>query len=752
MVTTPTQKPTKRLRSKKCCIACRERKIRCNVDDTYPCRTCIKNKIKCHVSERRRSKKSTPEYLLKLEERVNCLEQRLIHKGLSITSSSSKTSISHNGSCSSTSSSSSGSSICSGKNRSSENEGECHTLISSIDPSNNNHDPGYSSTKQLQVMRIHRSPSDHTTNGDLIDPIVSADDGSNCISDTNISRWQQQRLNLFKDTPLMTLELADAMIEYYFRYIHRDIPIISKIEFLRQYYFQYPHVPDKCLLYAICTLSCHFIIKEKDLITKCNATANTIRYLHCCLESKALKVLESVFRRPSTSSVCTLLLLASVNHKSEMQEENWLQWMMCGTAIRIAQNLGFHNSKPPQPLGQHEIELRRRIWFYACCTDREISIGAKRPWMILGDNYDFEMPTPYEIPPNHSNWTADVNTPMPSLLLEAEEDLHEQRPIYVMFIYSIPFIRLSNQIMSHLYSTSMWNDEVSNQIHVARLLSKELDTIAENTIHILRQLNASSSLTAQDDITTYAYLKIYQLALKLLIYRYFISDYMPHNDFESQSLQECTVTAIGIIDNIEKIEMVGPSSIPWISIGSIILQAASVFAIHAASDNDVSKRLGSQNLTRCASIYLRDDEQCGSWEARILVSLVEKYSSSDPMQYEFGHQGYTNDSIHVSEIEQHQHSFGTTTTTTFHQQYPPLVGDARNTLNIPVPTVAFMQSPEIVYTPNTSQQLQQKAIMSTAHQIFDNVQEPSGALQFRVSREMVSIPSFMTWDEWDPHL
>ena len=178
-----------------------------------------------------------------------------------------------------------------------------------------------------------------------------------------------------------------------------------------------------------------------------------------------------------------------------------------------------------------------------------------------------------------------------------------------------------------------------------------------------------------------------------------------------------------------------------------------MFAIHATSDSDVSKLLGSQNLARCASIYLRDDEQRGSWEARILVSLAEKYPSSDPKQHEFGHHGYINDSIHVSEIEQHQHSFRNTTTTTFHQQYPPFVGNAsNNNLNTPVSTVAFMQSPERVYTPGTSQQLQPKAIMPTAHQKFDSVQETSEALQLRISREMISIPTFMAWDEWDSHL
>lgn len=59
-----------------------------------------------------------------------------------------------------------------------------------------------------------------------------------------------------------------------------------------------------------------------------------------------------------------------------------------------------------------------------------------------------------------------------------------------------------------------------------------------------------------------------QLSLKLIIHQLFISnDEMAHTDFGLHSLQVCTEAAIGIIDIIEKLEIMGPSNMPWIYIG-----------------------------------------------------------------------------------------------------------------------------------------------------------------------------------------
>lgn len=214
MVTTATQKQTKRLRSKKSCLICRQRKVRCDVDDTYPCSRCINKKVECHVNERRRSKKSTPDYLRKIEGRINRLEQKLKSKGVDLATSSTKdnvstTLISHNVNSSSTSSPSASSTSCSDSRLRNNAREESHIIPTTfIDPSNTIHDPEYMSSQRLQMVDVNQNPSDMVTNSALM-----ADDGSRCIGDTNISRWQQQRLNLFNDIPLMTLELADAMVE-----------------------------------------------------------------------------------------------------------------------------------------------------------------------------------------------------------------------------------------------------------------------------------------------------------------------------------------------------------------------------------------------------------------------------------------------------------------------------------------------------------------------------------------------------------
>lgn len=220
MVTTATQKQTKRLRSKKSCLICRQRKVRCDVDDTYPCSRCINKKVECHVNERRRSKKSTPDYLRKIEGRINRLEQKLKSKGVDLATSSTKdnvstTLISHNVNSSSTSSPSASSTCSDSRLRKDEIE-ESHIIPTTfIDPSNTTiHDPEYTSNQRLPVVDVNQNPSDMVTNNGVpMDTTAFADDGSICFGDTNVSRWQQQRLDLFNDIPLMTLELADAMVE-----------------------------------------------------------------------------------------------------------------------------------------------------------------------------------------------------------------------------------------------------------------------------------------------------------------------------------------------------------------------------------------------------------------------------------------------------------------------------------------------------------------------------------------------------------
>lgn len=114
----------------------------------------------------------------------------------------------------------------------------------------------------------------------------------------------------------------------YFRYVHPTAPLINKIAFLEQYYFQNPTLPDEYLLYSICSVAGKYMAKERQLLAKHNISVETMYSLNQILYERAEKVLDTVFRRSSINTVSTLVLLASfcpTNDQSE-QDDDRLQW------------------------------------------------------------------------------------------------------------------------------------------------------------------------------------------------------------------------------------------------------------------------------------------------------------------------------------------------------------------------------------------------------------------------------------------
>lgn len=114
----------------------------------------------------------------------------------------------------------------------------------------------------------------------------------------------------------------------YFRYIHPTAPFINKIAFLEQYYFQNPQLPDKYLLYSVCSVAGKYLAKEKEMLAKHNISVETMYALNQQLYARAEKVLETVFRRSSINTVSALILLASFSPTNDQaeQDDDRLQW------------------------------------------------------------------------------------------------------------------------------------------------------------------------------------------------------------------------------------------------------------------------------------------------------------------------------------------------------------------------------------------------------------------------------------------
>ncbi|KAJ8654272.1 hypothetical protein O0I10_010094 [Lichtheimia ornata] len=759
----------KRLRARQSCDSCRQRKTRCNADDTFPCSTCTSLGVDCHLSKRRKRGPMPAAYVEALEDRIKRLEQTLSHHGMSECSDTGG-----DGQQASLSSSSSPSS-----SRSASSSPAAANATEILSHYNTTlyigRSSGYYTLDQEAFATDRRRDTDcevekagndeqddHlllTSEQPSSDPAPSRRSGEKGGS---IPSCRQRRFEPFKDIPNMTVGLADALIELYFRYIHPTAPFINKIAFLEQYYFQNPQLPDKYLLYSVCSVAGKYLAKEKEMLAKHNISVETMYALNQQLYARAEKVLETVFRRSSINTVSALILLASFSPTNDQaeQDDDRLQWFMVGTA----QDLGLHRSSTRWRLPEHEIELRRRVWYSVYGVDREMSASLGRPLTILDGDFDVEMPSPYEIGSSYDRDTRDVDDdePVPKILLEAERDLQEKRPIYGIFSYYIPCSRMFGRVLGELYSTNV------PSIEVAKKLSDEVDVLSERTSKDL------SAVTTHDlDPANFEFMIAYHQFLKLIIHRCFISDRDVNNiDFALHSLSVCTLSAISIIDSVEKMEAIGPSSMPWSYISYVIFQTAIIFLFHAKSDNNFLRQLGARNLARCANIYLNDEELRDSRPAKMLMSLAAKYSVAM--------ESSSNDPEVLATTTQQDHALlesaaaSAANASGQHESAPPAINqnlppNATSDMPYSAPPAMSMQTypsyaPSPLATMDSSQQQPPSSVMvSTQHQPpmhltavptdeFNTIDVQFDAAGLSSELALWEFPTAMTWNEWDPYL
>ncbi|KAI7879302.1 hypothetical protein K492DRAFT_208357 [Lichtheimia hyalospora FSU 10163] len=791
------QRSIRRTRAKQSCDSCRKRKTRCNADETFPCSTCVSLGVECHLSEQKRRGPVPATYVEALEDRIKQLEDMLIkdkQEGHDNKIESSSSSCDQEKAVKARPSASS-STI---SNETTSNVARAASSDSLADDLNSLKLSDYNTTLYIGcsagyymldqeafvskrgghvdhreiVQKVNDEQDEHVIikSGGSEQPCASSSPaslrGSSGGGDFSGSTCQQRRFEPFADIPNMTLELADSMIELYFRYVHVAAPLVNKIGFLEQYYFQNPQPPDEYLLYTICAVACHFMIKEKDLNTRYKITVDTIRSLHQCFQTRAQKLLETVFRRSKLSTVSALVLLASFVNMSQGEDDDRLQWFMCGTAIRMAQDLGLHRSSARWRLPEHEIELRRRIWYCAYILDREISAELGRPLTILEDDYDVELPSPYETPCSYGSHTRDVdeNEPIPSLLLEAYEDLREQRPTYSLFICYMPLSRTLGQILGYFYSAKVQPSERNDKIDVAKRLSNEMDEWARDAQDRLLHYPftaASDSYPTKDE-----FLNMYYHCLKLLIYRSFISDRDTSNiDFALQALSACMTSAIAIVDGVERMEAIGPTSMPWNFISYAIFQSAIMFLFNVKGEDEFLRQVGAKNLARCANIYARDDELRESRPAQVLMSLAAKYSVPVDTTNVFTSEGSF---MNMMDNDNQTTMFSSTSSPSllvngattrpspspdsnavYVQQQPYATSNAIN-MHAPPPPPPPMNEFNSQQVPMMMNSAPQSMPMAPGTVPMSDVQFDIAGLSSELA--LWEFPTAITWNEWNPYL
>ncbi|KAI9006295.1 fungal-specific transcription factor domain-containing protein [Phycomyces nitens] len=436
-----------------------------------------------------------------------------------------------------------------------------------------------------------------------------------------------ERFSFFDDIPNMTQELADAMVHHYFTYVHSYCPILNKIGFLEQYYYHNPSPPDEFLLYAICSIGARFVNFEShsDLRSYCNITTEDLLVLQATLLSRSRDILKIIYKRSRIGSVQTLILLTMFVEDSEDDSEDTSHWFITGMAIRMAQDLGLHRNSGKWQIPEHEIELRRRIWFATYVMDRWVGAEIGRPVSILDHEFDVELPSPYEINTTHRTHVSHINSMeyKPTLISEAEKAIKERKMVYEPFLHAVTLSQILGQILVGLYSPKAKHAGRRN----ASLVSFLDSNLKSWKLNLPPSIKIDYSVGEPFNVVTGMLNMCYNCVIILLHRPFIVKDENESMTSAFHSLSTCTAAATNLLDVVEQMEMETFQSIPWSIALYSIFQSAIIFLHNSKGDNPYVSLEGIRNLRRCSGLFQRDIHISSTRIAKVLSSLVANFSA-----------------------------------------------------------------------------------------------------------------------------
>lgn len=268
-----------------------------------------------------------------------------------------------------------------------------------------------------------------------------------------------------------------------------------------------------------------------------------------------------VYKRSMISTVQTLMLLGMFMRHGDNDDEDTSHWFITGMAIRMAQDLGLHRDCSKWLIPDYEIELRKRIWYGAYLMDRWVAAELGRPISIIDNEFDAELPSPYELNYTSSVVRSEKSDSKPVLILEAEDALRRNKPVYSSFVHLITLSQIAGQVLVGLHSTRAKQNR-HNSLDLVDILDRNLSNWKASLPPELRVdlSNPSHYFTTPAGIVNMAY-----GCILLLLYRPFIRN---HSETENtklafKALNICTATASNVLAIVEAMERDYFVALPW---------------------------------------------------------------------------------------------------------------------------------------------------------------------------------------------
>ncbi|KDQ10040.1 hypothetical protein BOTBODRAFT_178587 [Botryobasidium botryosum FD-172 SS1] len=285
-------------------------------------------------------------------------------------------------------------------------------------------------------------------------------------------------------------DLADKLVSAYFTNFHHTLPVVDKLRFMTKYTrlmecHQIPTHSDAgfvSLVFAVFACAARFVDDER-VTGKAGGSSNGNENggepkgagvgedggLGMVYYERAMILYYIGQTASQLAHVQAFVLLSSFLASINSLPQAWL---LCGQAIRIAQDLGLHRSpRNLYALKPIEMEIRRKVWWCVYGLDRMLAVALGRPLGINDDDCDAELPLPIDEadlpayfeahPQAHSNSITPVGSPaMPTHSPSPSPQFQSAQTPTLMqgFIALTSLYKLAGKILRSVYALDKCKD------------------------------------------------------------------------------------------------------------------------------------------------------------------------------------------------------------------------------------------------------------------------------------------------------
>ncbi|KAF8324419.1 fungal-specific transcription factor domain-containing protein [Cantharellus anzutake] len=253
-------------------------------------------------------------------------------------------------------------------------------------------------------------------------------------------------------------DLADKLVAAYFTHFHHTLPVVDSTAFLSQYrrlmddhrILSPADTGFPTVVFSVFACAARYV--EDPRLENAEPDAHEAGMAHVYYE-RAMILYYTGHTATQLAHVQAFVLLSSYLASINSLPQSWL---LCGQAVRIAQDLGLHRSPRHLSLTPIDKETRRKVWWCVYGLDRMLAVALGRPLGIDDSDCDIELPLDIDDVALPTYFTAGQNTSAsPSSEADAaakQPNLPESPSLMKGFNALTCLFKIAGQVLRQVYA------------------------------------------------------------------------------------------------------------------------------------------------------------------------------------------------------------------------------------------------------------------------------------------------------------